>query len=211
MEISENEILKYAVQNDMIDMDIIRLQIEMDERKQLLARHMYDIWQGKDNKFYTYLPDEKKGRVQRERRTRKEIEDCIVDFYRDDVYLSDVFSAWITEKEKYSEIQPQTVSKYNNSFKRFFLKNPDAQKILRKKVKYITEDDLEDFIKSSVANLQLTKKAYADMRTLICGMFRYAKKKKQISLSITNFMGDLDLSKRSFKKVVKDKSKEVYQ
>ena len=63
MEISENEILKYAVQNDMIDMDIIRLQIEMDERKQLLARHMYDIWQGKDNKFYTYLPDEKKGRV----------------------------------------------------------------------------------------------------------------------------------------------------
>ena len=211
MEISENEILKYAVQNDMIDMDIIRLQIEMDERKQLLARHMYDIWQGKDNKFYTYLPDEKKGRVQRERRTRKEIEDCIVDFYRDDVYLSDVFSAWITEKEKYSEIQPQTVSKYNNSFKRFFLKNPDAQKILRKKVKYITEDDLEDFIKSSVANLQLTKKAYADMRTLIYGMFRYAKKKKQISLSITNFMGDLDLSKRSFKKVVKDKSKEVYQ
>ena len=211
MEISENEILKYAVQNDMIDMDIIRLQIEMDERKQLLARHMYDIWQGKDNKFYTYLPDEKKGRVQRERRTRKEIEDCIVDFYRDDVYLSDVFSAWITEKEKYSEIQPQTVSKYNNSFKRFFLKNPDAQKILHKKVKYITEDDLEDFIKSSVANLQLTKKAYADMRTLICGMFRYAKKKKQISLSITNFMGDLDLSKRSFKKVVKDKSKEVYQ
>lgn len=211
MEISENEILKYAVQNDMIDMDIIRLQIEMDERKQLLARHMYDIWQGKDNKFYTYLPDEKKGRVQRERRTRKEIEDCIVDFYRDDVYLSDVFSAWITEKEKYSEIQPQTVSKYNNSFKRFFLKNPDAQKILHKKVKYITEDDLEDFIKSSVANLQLTKKAYADMRTLIYGMFRYAKKKKQISLSITNFMGDLDISKRSFKKVVKDKSKEVYQ
>ena len=47
MEISENEILKDAVQNDMIDMDIIRLQIEMDERKQLLARHMYDIWQGR--------------------------------------------------------------------------------------------------------------------------------------------------------------------
>ena len=46
---------------------------------------------------------------------------------------------------------------------------------------------------------------------LINGIFRYGKKKHYNSLSITSFMGDLDISKRSFKKVIKDSRKEVYQ
>ena len=211
MDISDKEILKFAVENGTIDMEAIRKQIEMDEREKQLAKHTYRIWKGKNGKWYTYLPDKEKGRVQKERSTRQEIEDCIAEFYKDDIYLQDVYSQWISDKEKYHEVQPQTIAKYNNSFKRFFLKNPDAQNILRKKYKNIDEEELEEFIRSTIANMNLTQKAYSEMRILINGIFRYGKKKHYNSLSITNFMGDLDISKRSFKKVIKDSRKEVYQ
>ena len=209
---AENDILKFAVENGIIDVDAIRKQIDMNERQKLLAKHTYEIWKGKkNNKWYTYLPDKEKGRVQKERSTRKEIEDCIVEFYKDDLYLQDVYFQWISNKEKYHEVQPQTIGKYNNNFMRFFLKNPDAQNIIRKKFKNIGEEDLEEFIKSTIANMNLTQKAYSEMRILINGIFRYGKKKHYNSLSITSFMGDLDISKRSFKKVIKDSRKEVYQ
>lgn len=46
-----------------------------------------------------------------------------------------------------------------------------------KKIKYITEDDLECFIKTVIAECKLTHKAYSDMRILINGIFKYAKKR----------------------------------
>ena len=61
MGIAENDILKFAVENGIIDADAIRKQIEMKEREQLLAKHTYEIWKGKNNKWYTYLPDKEKG------------------------------------------------------------------------------------------------------------------------------------------------------
>lgn len=211
LELSDKELLQFAIDSGMIDTNTIRKQIEMNEREKLLQKHTYDIWQGKNGKWYTYLPDDTKGRVQRERITRKEIDDLIVEYYRDDIYLHDVYEQWISEKKKYNEIQPQTYSKYNNNFKRFFSNNSDAKNILHKKFKYIDEDDLEAFIKSTIANMELTQKAYSEMRILINGIFKYGKKKKYTSLSITYFMGDIDISKRSFKKVIKDNRKEVYQ
>lgn len=111
----------------------------------------------------------------------------------------------------YGEIQSQSVNKYKNSYRRFFTENSDAQPIMQKKIKNITEDDLEQFIRTSIVHLSLTQKAYSELRILINGIFKYAKKKKYTELSITNFFGDLQISKRSFKKVMKDPKSEVYQ
>ena len=44
----------------------------MKENKRFLEQHRFDIWQGTNGKWYTYLPDEKKGRIQRQRNSKKE-------------------------------------------------------------------------------------------------------------------------------------------
>ena len=65
-------------------------------------------------------------------------------------------------------------------------------------------------IGNEVSYKELSAKAYSNMRTLIIGVFKYAKKKKYTTLSITQFLGDMDLSKRSFAKRVKDKESQVF-
>ena len=52
-----NAVLQYAVEHDMLDVQYVQDQIEMLKREELLKKHPYKIWQGKDGKWRTYLPD----------------------------------------------------------------------------------------------------------------------------------------------------------
>ena len=61
-----------------------------------------------------------------------------------------------------------------------------------------------------IRDLSLTRKAYAGLRTLIRGIFKYAKKRKYTSISITEFFGDLELPNNLFKRRIIDKQKEVF-
>ena len=72
-EISDSDLLKYAIENGIIDRSTIQKNIEMSERKKFLEQHEHKIWQGKDGKYYTYIPDQKAKRGKREiRRNAKE-------------------------------------------------------------------------------------------------------------------------------------------
>ena len=45
------ELLKYAVENGMIDLSYVQEQVEMNRRNLLLNRHPYAIWEGNDGKW----------------------------------------------------------------------------------------------------------------------------------------------------------------
>lgn len=51
-----DELLKYALDHGMINMSYVQEQMEMDKRKELLNKHPYKIWEGKDRKWRTYIP-----------------------------------------------------------------------------------------------------------------------------------------------------------
>ena len=51
-------LLKIALENGMIDLGTIQKQIDMQKRKELLSTHPYAVWEGKNGKWYTYLPDD---------------------------------------------------------------------------------------------------------------------------------------------------------
>ena len=82
MELSDKELLNFAIENGMIDANTIRKKIEMNERKKFIERHEHEIWQGKNGLWYTYLPDEQKRRKLIKRKTEEEIYDEIVKFYK---------------------------------------------------------------------------------------------------------------------------------
>ena len=209
-----DELLKFALENGIIDLGTIQEKMEMNERKKYLNMHPYSVWEGKDGKWYTYLPDNEKARKLKRRSSKKAIEDAIIDFYKEvenEPTVEMVFEKWIDKKLEYNEIKKQTYDRYRNEFIRFFVNNKYIPGFHKRKIRYIDEEDLEEFIKISIAKMELTHKAYSGMRILIIGIFKQARKDKVTDISISYFMKDLDISAKSFKKRVIKKESEVYQ
>ena len=153
---SEMELLKYALDSGIIDLRVIEEQVEMNERKKYLEMHSNEIWQGKNGKWYTYLPDStsNNGRKLVKRSTESSLRTVIVEHYKqteNEPTLEEVYKQWICKKLDYGEIQKQTADRYDRDFQRFF----DSERWKRRKIRYITEDELEDLI--SIGTIGLIK------------------------------------------------------
>lgn len=206
-----NMILKYAVEHNIINVADIQNQIKNMKKTEYLEMHNHKVWRGKNGKWYTYVDDSsQRGYSLRVRDTEDEIENVIVKYYKDkesNPYIYQVFETWNKQRLEFEEISPQSYNRYANDFKRFF---PKDNLLCQKKMRSITENDLEIFIKSTIRKFGMTNKMYSGMRTLIRGIFKYGKKHGYTAISITTFFGDLDLSKKLFKRKVVRKKDEVF-
>lgn len=205
--LNNSELLTFAVENGMINLDTIREEIEMNERKKYLEMHPYKIWQGTNGKWYTYLPTKEGGRVQKSRTTQKAIEDLIVESVKKDVEsptVKDVFREWSLKRLERGEIEKSTYSRYERVFEQCF------KSIRNKEIKKIDEMDIEDFLKDTIHDLNLSQKAYSNMRTIVYGIFRYAKKKRLIGYSIKQTIGDIQFSKNEFSKTIHEDNEQVF-
>lgn len=210
----KSELLKYAIENGIIDLNTIQAEVEMNERKKYLEMHEHKIWLASDGYWKTFLPDSEKGRRVVKRKTKEEITEAVCDFYKsleNEPTIEQVFNSWLDDKLLYGEIRKQSYDRYKTDFDRFFINNKSFKNFGKRKLKYLDEEDLERFIRLTIADMELTQKAYSGLRTIVNGIFRYAKKKRFTNISITEFMGDLDISRKAFKKTVKYKEDEVYQ
>lgn len=194
----------------MIDMSYIQEQVIMNKRKEILANHKYKIWQGKDGRWYTHLPDEEKGRVLKKRNTKEEIENIVIDFYggiEEAPCFREEYQRWIKEKEEFEEIGKNSITRYDNDFNRFFPKDEPFCKI---KLCDMTDGDLERFIKRTIKKFDLSTKSYAMLRLILNGVFKYAKREGHTKYSISSFFLDLMLPKNIFKKRVINNSDQVF-
>ncbi len=195
-----NAVLQYAVDHDMLDVQYVQDQIEMLKREELLKKHPYKIWQGKDGKWRTYLPDEEKGRNMKKRNTEAEIEDLVAEYWKEKLEnptVRELYDEWITDKLKRKEIVKETRDRYNRQF------DESLQEFGKRRIKTIAEFDIEDTILNAIYEHDLTAKGYSNLRTLFYGIFKRAKKKKMVDFSITEVIADMDISKKSFRKVIK--------
>lgn len=206
---SEKELLNYALSSGMIDFNTIQKQFEMNERRKYLEMHTQKIWQGKDNGFYTYLPKETSGRKLVRKSTKEKLDEAIIAHYKsieDIPTINKVFRRWCDEKFELQEICKGTYDRYENDFKKCFVGSELDQKDIRR----ITEEDLRYFIKKTIVDKKLTVKSYSNMRTLILGIFKYAKEKGLTNISISTFFKDLSLSKKTFARNYKSKESQVF-
>lgn len=206
----KKEILQYAVDSGIINLESIKNVVDDMTKKEILAQHKYAIVQGSDGRWSTRVPLDDGTSAVRHRKTREELDDYLVNYYKElkkSIYIKDVFWKWMNEKLDYGEIKKQSYDKYCAEFKRFFTKDSF---ICIKKMKNITEEDLERFIKTTIRDMELTRKAYSGLVTLLNGIFKYGKKMGCTTISISTFIKDLYLPKNIFKKNFKDKKTEVF-
>lgn len=204
---SESELLKYAVEHGMIDTELVQEQVEMQKRKELLEKHPYKIYQGKDGYWYSYLPDKETGRKKIKSKSEKIIENKVIEYLKEQELnptVGDVFSEWLNQKLELEEISKATYDRYCVDYQKYFCG------ISNKRIKSIDECFLEDYIRESIHNFGMTPKSFSNFRTLIYGIFKYSKRKKYISFSVTYLIEDMDISRKAFKHTIKKAEDQVY-
>lgn len=206
--LSDKQILNFALENGIIDIDTIQKQIEMNERKKYLNMHDSDIWLASDGRYKTYIFYEGKRRVVA-KKSKSAVEDAIIKHYKSvesEPTLNDAFYLWAKKKLEFGEMQKQTYDRYERDFKRFFKES----RLLETKIKYITEEDLEDYIRKTIHEQELSAKAWGNLRTLLNGIFKFSKKKGYTKLQISMFMDELELSKKIFSRKEVGEFEEVF-
>lgn len=208
-EFTPDAMLKYAIDNGIIDMKTIQEEICMTNRKKYLSMHNHKIWVGKDGGYYTYLRDEN-GRKLFRKSSRTQLDDVIADFYKqqeENPSIQMFFKKWNDERLSNNEIGPNSHYRYDTDFKRFF--RPD-DRICKKGIKDITEADIMEHIKLNIIRYNLSRKAYSGLRTLVLGIFKQAKLYRLTDISISTFFSDIQLSKNLFRKQTKKDEDNVF-
>lgn len=200
--------MEFLANNDTIDLAHIQTELmETKKRKKYLNMHKYSIYEGKDGKWYTTLPDAEKGRRKVRRSTKKEIQDIVIEFWKDqeeNPTIEELFNEWNDLRLERNKISNGTYDRYKSVFKRHF------QDFGKRKIRGVEPEDVEDFLEMELARLNLTAKAFSGLKSTMMGILKRAKRKKMISFNLADLMDALDVSDRDFKKVIKEDYEEVF-
>lgn len=202
--------MRFIIESGKIDINDVQNSMEAMKRKELLEKHPYKIWQGKDSKWYTYMPDENRGRVLKKRATQKSLEDDVIKYWKEEVEnptIRELFYEWIHRKVEYQDICIGTFNRYETDFRRFF---EDDSCLADMRIRDFKSDEIIPFLRKAIVKYSLTAKAYSNLRTLTYGIFKYAKEKKYITWSISQTVGDMELPQKAFRKVIKEDDEEVF-
>lgn len=205
--IQNAEILRFIINNGMINISDVQNSIEAMKRKELLEKHPYKIWQGKDGKWYTYLPDEKKGRVLKKRTTQKAIEDDVVAYLKSEMEnptLTEVFNEWNDRRLELKKISNATHLRNRQVFNRHY------KEFGKKRIKSIDGDIIGEFLEAQIPDHNLTAKAFSNLKTVTRGFLKRAKRRKLIDFNVEELFQEIDTSEADFKKVIKEDYEEVF-
>ena len=201
------ELLKYALENGMLDITRIQEQIEMNKRKELLSRHPYKIWQGKDGKWRSYLPDEKKGRRLINRSSQKDVENEIIKYWKtqeENPKIKEVFQEWNDRRLELKKISEATHLRNKQIFNRHY------KEFGEERIKSIEPEEIEEFLEEQIPEYNLTAKAFSNLKTITRGFLKRAKKRKLISYNVEEIFQELDTSDSDFHRVIKEDYQEVF-
>ena len=214
MDLSDKEILKFAVENGIIDTNTIRKQIEMNERKKYLNMQKYETWQGKNGLWYTYLPDEIKGRKLVKRKTKEAIDNCIIDYWKtvgrkesdkiSKIDLNTIFPEWLSFKAKHTK-STSYIKRITADWDKFY---KDDKEFIEKPLSEMMPIYLDEWAHDMIKKYDMTKKMYYNMSIILRQCLDYAVDKKYIA---KNPFSDVKINTKMFRRVKKKTGEtEVY-
>lgn len=190
----------------MVNISDVQNSIEAMKRKELLEKHPYKIWEGKDGKWYTYLPDGE-GRKLRKRTTQKAIEDDVIEYWKtkqENPTIEEVFHEWNDRRLELKKISQSSHLRFKQIFNRHY------KNFGKKKIKSVTSQDIEEFLEEQIAEYELSSKAFSNLKTITKGFLKRAKKRNLICMNVEELFQEMDTSEAHFKKRIKEDCEEVF-
>ena len=165
-------------------------EIEMKERKTILAQHKFAISPVTEHRaggdivrWRTNLPDKegKKGK-QIKKASRKDLEDAIVEFYRqrdkEDVpTFKDVYMQWREYHWKKNNSSNNTQDKYITDYFRYINGKPIESALITD----ITDIQLEEYFIDEIRSNSLEYRTFGKLYSYFNGTFKYAFKHRLIT------------------------------
>lgn len=183
----------------------IQEQVDMNKKQVLdLHKKMYNYWQGKNGKWYSYLPKEgvepPKGK-QIESVNEEKLNNKIIEYYTNEesrkkqkkacpTFL-EVYYMWRSLKDL--ELTDNSIYKYNTDCKRFF-EDTDFGNM---PINQMTENTIRLFLLQTVKELKLCKKSCSKLFGYIKNTIRYARVEKIILDNPIEFLEPKDFTKHS--------------
>lgn len=199
--------LKYLIDSGIIDVPNIQSILEMKKRQELLDNHPYKIWCGSNGKWYTYLPDETKGRVLIKKSTKEDIEDVVIK-YQESVMsnptIEELFDEWNDHRRDIGRIAKSSHTRLRQVFDRHF------KEFGKRRIASVKENEWIDFLEAQVFEHNLSSKAFASLKSITKGMLKWAKRQGIITYSPELMLTELDLSDNVFTKKIKEDYEEVF-
>ena len=169
------ELEKYGI----INMSDVLEQLEKMKTQELLNKHTYEIWQGKDGKWRTYLPDAEKGRRLIKKTKRENVEKEVINYYKKEEQgkvktFKDCYLHWRSVHDEL--VSDNSVCRYETDYKRYFGKT----KFENMEMADIKEDDITLFMLNKIKELKLCQKACKTLFWYISSVCLNALKNKVI-------------------------------
>ena len=204
-------LLQTAIDLGIIDVDGVKEKIAMEKRRKLLQHHPYSIWEGKNGKWYTYLPDDAKprGKALIKRASEEQIKKEVAKYWEDKaekqkVYtFHDVYLMWREVQDQL--VSEKSVAKYHTDYIRYF-ENTD---FANTRIERITDDNVRIFMKQSIDKYTLSKESSRKLFGYINNTFLTAKKHQLIDESPTEFLRAKDFYRYCTEKIKPIESKIV--
>lgn len=185
-----NEILRFIINNGMININDVQNCMENMKRKELLQKHLYKIWQGKDGKWYTYIPDDEKeeGRKLIKRVTETAIKDYLIAYYKkqekgQQVTFKYAYDRWL-ETHSISFNSENTLIKYRTDYERFF----SGRDIESMDIKLFNEENVKQFIILMCKENHLAPKACKTLCGYMRNVFKSAKIHRDIEENLFDYL-----------------------
>ena len=202
-----NEDLNFLVTRGIIDLSDIQSIIDMEKKKELIEKHPYQAWQGKNGSWYVYLPDKEKGRILKRKSTKAGIENVIVAYQKeqmDNPTIEEVFNEWNDYRRDLKKIAKSSHTRMKQTFNQHF------KEFGKRKIKSITELEIIEFLERQIPEHNLSAKSFASLKTIMRGILKRAKRKGYISFSPELLFADLDVSDKEFHKTIKEDYEVVF-
>lgn len=176
--------LDYSLLHDAIDQGIISLddvQVRMKERVRIriLSNHPHSIWQSKDGRWRSYLPDETKKNKRRMivKATEEALGDCIVDYYMSDApnissggyTLLDLYPEWMEFKKLHTTASTY-VSRIDCDWRKYYV----GTEIVNRSLIDITKLDMDRWVHELIKEYDMTKMQYYNATMIMRQVLDYA-------------------------------------
>jgi len=205
---SDAELLKFAIENGMLDTALVQEKIEMQKRKELLDKHPYKIWKGTDGKWRTYFPDEVRGRKLVKRNTQDDIEKSVIEYWEcnseeeihkkvsKEISLKKIFPDWLNYKQLHTDSTSYT-KKITADWKKYYASQPE---FINMPLQKMTSLFLDEWAHGMIKKFDLTKKAYYNMTIILRQCLDYAIERGYIE---ENVFSGIKINTKMFRRVKK--------
>lgn len=175
-----DELLKYAVENGMLNLSYVQKQIEMNKRKEIIKKYGGCIWfSEKEKTWYCHIPDDSKssGRKKIKRKKKEDIESVVYDFYapldfieeRKSATFGDLFYEYMEHKK--SQVKSGTISRMMVDWNKYYAGETD---FVGKPYAEIRKVDVDDFLNRIAEKYNPKDKNFKNICGIMKQTFEYA-------------------------------------